>query len=967
MKIKQKKYKGFTLVELIVVIAIFGILATVSVFGYLGFIEKARLSNDEQLVSQINNLIKAEDTYTYGTSNDALEIQNILKKQGISEVKTQSKGNYIFFNNDSRKAVLANLTDTGINVVYGEDSSSNSTYSKLSTQSVNANFNINTLGTKATSNTTKENGQFLDYIYAPESFIKGYTLITTESRDGFCQNIRNIRNGGGAQAIKEAKESIINSISSIKSKSNTTGTLIENMCDYCTFINDNQSQIIMDGTIKRDISIMIFSANITEIKDTAFENLDDFSICIVDLPSSVTSISNDAIDVLANTDTINNINITLNNEDLINDIKTKVESKEDGEEKEKCENVLKAFTKTEERNNVLDGVKIKFYNSIDNGTNTEYQNNINKTVTINVNSDTVYITPKMDISYLKEKQKNDSNLYFEGYYINGVKIDESTGKYTFTKSDYTNGYPNELDVIAKWSSNKESLKFKSFAYKKEATSNCSKTVLEFNDSTIFSLINTNQIASIFDDIISAWTGKITDESNAFNHYVIYPVSNKIDVKCNLIIPENVTLWIPSNNNRDLLNEVSSVTKFEYFNTSDDSLDPSSYGCTLTENKGTIFKSFIENNSNKTIYLAQDNKITNLGEIRISANIYANNGEIDSGAVSDNFSSLVIKGELINQSGYIYANGFLNVENTGNCISESGNIYERLVLEDWKGGSHCKATVEGNVSPFNLWKLTGINGSFTFKQGTCYYGIPLVRYNSGCGGDSFGFGSLAILGDDSLFKLNNSTSYIEKIYNGNNLTILNLYGDISDQATIMNVQGLPLKLNSIPFPISEMNINLKQGTTLSLLNNKYKVLPGSIINVESGSTLNIDTSIAIYETFIRNDCNSKGIPAYPANYDGAYINNKGTIILGSNTNFSGNIKQNGGTLKADENVKFKTEFKEGYNVGSSWSAKFQAEENLITGSYTNKLGETEIFKNYNKTKLYIGDDVILINYSEDLPK
>lgn len=57
--------KGFTLVELLVVIAILAILATVSVVGYTSFIERAAVSNDENLAAQLNNFmiaIKADHT-----------------------------------------------------------------------------------------------------------------------------------------------------------------------------------------------------------------------------------------------------------------------------------------------------------------------------------------------------------------------------------------------------------------------------------------------------------------------------------------------------------------------------------------------------------------------------------------------------------------------------------------------------------------------------------------------------------------------------------------------------------------------------------------------------------------------------------------------------------------------------------------------------------------------------------------
>lgn len=51
--------KGFTLVELLVVIAILAILATVSVVGYTSFIKSAAVSNDENIAAQLNNFMNA--------------------------------------------------------------------------------------------------------------------------------------------------------------------------------------------------------------------------------------------------------------------------------------------------------------------------------------------------------------------------------------------------------------------------------------------------------------------------------------------------------------------------------------------------------------------------------------------------------------------------------------------------------------------------------------------------------------------------------------------------------------------------------------------------------------------------------------------------------------------------------------------------------------------------------------------
>ena len=55
------KTKGFTLVELLVVIAILAILATVSVVGYTSFINSANDSVAQQELTQIRNYMIAQD------------------------------------------------------------------------------------------------------------------------------------------------------------------------------------------------------------------------------------------------------------------------------------------------------------------------------------------------------------------------------------------------------------------------------------------------------------------------------------------------------------------------------------------------------------------------------------------------------------------------------------------------------------------------------------------------------------------------------------------------------------------------------------------------------------------------------------------------------------------------------------------------------------------------------------------
>lgn len=59
MKKLFKKTEGFTLVELIVVIAILGILAGVGTVGYSGYIKKANIAADEQLLAALNQAFAA--------------------------------------------------------------------------------------------------------------------------------------------------------------------------------------------------------------------------------------------------------------------------------------------------------------------------------------------------------------------------------------------------------------------------------------------------------------------------------------------------------------------------------------------------------------------------------------------------------------------------------------------------------------------------------------------------------------------------------------------------------------------------------------------------------------------------------------------------------------------------------------------------------------------------------------------
>ena len=103
---RNNKNKGFTLVELLVVIAILAILATVSVVGYTSFIKSATVSNDENIAAQLNKFLAAFEADStsnyYGEEIDENNIREItsviLKDSGLDSLLPQAeKYGYHFY------------------------------------------------------------------------------------------------------------------------------------------------------------------------------------------------------------------------------------------------------------------------------------------------------------------------------------------------------------------------------------------------------------------------------------------------------------------------------------------------------------------------------------------------------------------------------------------------------------------------------------------------------------------------------------------------------------------------------------------------------------------------------------------------------------------------------------------------------------------------------------------------------
>ena len=100
------KKKGFTLVEVLVIIAILSILSTITIIGYTNFIHKAAISNDTSLANQVNKLLQGYCITEKMTSYDS--ISEMLKNNIDFEIDIQTKdiNMNIYYNDDNEQFEL---------------------------------------------------------------------------------------------------------------------------------------------------------------------------------------------------------------------------------------------------------------------------------------------------------------------------------------------------------------------------------------------------------------------------------------------------------------------------------------------------------------------------------------------------------------------------------------------------------------------------------------------------------------------------------------------------------------------------------------------------------------------------------------------------------------------------------------------------------------------------------------------
>ena len=283
-KTNNKQRKGFTIVELVIVIAVIAILAGVMIPTFGGIIETANRSADTQLVAQINTILFVEDMLN-GDGNDAVEIQKIVRENGL-ELKTKSKGAYLWYDIDAKKVVLAGIDANGI-VLDEKDKDADAPATK---------------GTFAAAT-------------APEDFIEGYLFLSTQSPDGLAEKICSLRSpvGNDDAEISNSLIETLNQLNDLKDKvpgSEQIALSMSALMGTTAVMTNNGLGYI--GNDKSAVIRIVISADMTTVTEHSINDLlakDDSgkeiyqNIKYVSFHSNVIDIEQNAIDLIkANSD-----------------------------------------------------------------------------------------------------------------------------------------------------------------------------------------------------------------------------------------------------------------------------------------------------------------------------------------------------------------------------------------------------------------------------------------------------------------------------------------------------------------------------------------------------------------------------------------------------------------------------------------------------------------------------------------
>ncbi|MCF7931721.1 MAG: prepilin-type N-terminal cleavage/methylation domain-containing protein [Acholeplasmataceae bacterium] len=138
----HKTQKGFTLVELIITMAILVILASVTFFGFRNYIVKANLSKDMETVTEINNIIRAQSVSdSFVAPADLEEARSLIDTITNDRFTYESRvdGYHFWFHLGRLEVMLSTVADMA---EYSDSQQLSHTNMLLSTETSARNFKL---------------------------------------------------------------------------------------------------------------------------------------------------------------------------------------------------------------------------------------------------------------------------------------------------------------------------------------------------------------------------------------------------------------------------------------------------------------------------------------------------------------------------------------------------------------------------------------------------------------------------------------------------------------------------------------------------------------------------------------------------------------------------------------------------------------------------------------------------------